>query len=717
MSETRRRFFEPEPIVFLCIALYALALVPGLGWRDAPEFTVTAATLGVAHPSGYPVYSLLARAAAFLPLGSIAFRLSLFSALAACGGLVVAYLLCVGLARWAVPAASPGFSQAAAALATLALGLSPSFFSAATQAEVYTLNAFFMGLVLLLAFAWLARGRDHLLLAASFVYGLSAGNHGSVALYLPGFFIFFLAASPGRRLGNTLFCALFFLLGFSAYLYLPLRSLANPTIDWGDPETWARFLHHITDRKDADAHFAAVRGGAQFFTVVRIFLAETTPWWAWPLVLPLASWGLSRVWRRSRALAFCMGYLALVNILFFITWRDTVAFLPALLTVMVCWGLGFMSLGLGLSRRSFFTGRASALAWGLVILIGLGLFAGLTFSRRDRSNAFIAQEAFLADYENLPPEAISLDSLTWFHERAFQDVLGLRPDVTVMNLSDFVSPQAFHPVTPQRFPRVAVPEGGYDKAGGQDFLKKFLAANLSRRRLIYWEPNSLNETFYPNLKPTFIYKFAFNQTPYPGGLPSTYAREAFHRVREELARLADSGELNQDPQLEPYLARILTQTAAYFRFQHRPQDAVALLDTLEEIFGPAGAGTMSPPELNLLDNVAGAAFLDMRRIEAAALRFERIVSRDPYYYDGWANLGLARLRQGFIPQAIEALERAVELDPDYPTALFSLGQCRQRLGQAGEARRLYRAALKTAVQASLRREILEKMAELSGGAR
>ena len=70
------------------MALYIWGLAPTISWRDSPEFVTVVHTLGISHPAGSPTYTLLAKLLTFLPLGSIALRVNLFSAL--CGAWVVA---------------------------------------------------------------------------------------------------------------------------------------------------------------------------------------------------------------------------------------------------------------------------------------------------------------------------------------------------------------------------------------------------------------------------------------------------------------------------------------------------------------------------------------------------------------------------------------------------------------------------------------------------
>src|SRR5262245_14429377 len=96
---------RPLPRIALCAAavlaslllVYLSTLAPGLTWAnhgaDGGDLITAAATGGVAHPSGYPTYLVLARLFLALPFGPLAFRVNLLSAVCAAG----AAALVVGL--------------------------------------------------------------------------------------------------------------------------------------------------------------------------------------------------------------------------------------------------------------------------------------------------------------------------------------------------------------------------------------------------------------------------------------------------------------------------------------------------------------------------------------------------------------------------------------------------------------------------------------------
>ena len=76
-------------------AVYALGACPTIYVGDSGELTTAVAVLGIPHPTGYPLYVLLGKLWTLLfPVGSIAWRMSLFSA--ACGALACGLLYRLG---------------------------------------------------------------------------------------------------------------------------------------------------------------------------------------------------------------------------------------------------------------------------------------------------------------------------------------------------------------------------------------------------------------------------------------------------------------------------------------------------------------------------------------------------------------------------------------------------------------------------------------------
>jgi len=333
-------------ITLAAFLLYVRTLLPGLGSRDTAELQWVAPALGLAHPTGYPLYTLLGWLWNQLPLGGTpAWRMNLFSAAAAA--------LCVGVLYQVARAL--GQRPPVAAAATLALAASLAFWSQATIAEVYALAALIQALLLLALLRWRAgwnpdAGRGWPLWPVGLLFGLGLAHHRTIVLMLPGMLLFMgLEASASRlvRAGEkqasslksqVSYAVLALLLGCLLYLYVPLRAPAWMR-DWS--QVWA----HISGAELTGMFFDPARlraeGLARLLDLARRCI--------WPQFLApgtvLILLGVVRVWWRDSAVAALLsaGYLAVVGFCAAYYVADiAVFFIPAHLLAALLLGEGAM---------------------------------------------------------------------------------------------------------------------------------------------------------------------------------------------------------------------------------------------------------------------------------------------------------------------------------------------------------------------------------------
>jgi hypothetical protein len=227
------------------LALGILAASPEPYWLDSPEFTAAAATLGVPHPPGHPLYVMLVKPFTLLPLGTIAFRVALasaaFGALASLALFEIAFLF----AAYAAPALPRALQAIVGAAAALTASVAPGWWFQCVRAEVYSLEAL---LVLAPFYAvarhCLVRGSegDGALRVGALVFGLGLANHHFISLAaLPAVIPRLVALSRTRggpavaRLSLSL--AGWASLGLLAYLFIPIRSAAGAPIALGGATT------------------------------------------------------------------------------------------------------------------------------------------------------------------------------------------------------------------------------------------------------------------------------------------------------------------------------------------------------------------------------------------------------------------------------------------------------------------------------------------------
>ncbi|MDE2291898.1 MAG: DUF2723 domain-containing protein, partial [Elusimicrobia bacterium] len=404
--------------------LYMACMPPGLApYRDAGEFSVAAHTLGVAHPPSYPLYVLLGRAVDSLPGATTDYRLGLFAA--ACAAGTAATL------AWLAAAAGP----AAGLTAGLAFGLDAVPWSVAMVQEMYSLMALLGSLLLAAAFSLSEAWDERLWLGACFFGGLSLGNRTDLLLWVPGLAVLaWPLAKPREAVRRALLRgAVFGLAGLSVYMYLPLRSMTGPWLDWNHPATLYNLIGSLTRRGyggTLDLLSESYRTGANFLPNMQVYGAHLAHDLGLPAVL-LALAGAVVLWRRRpRALA-ATGLLYLLSGPFFIFLANLPINPHAMAIVEPHYMLSDMMLALWAAEA---VGAAPAAPWpaaALALVVAAAPFAQGGLGRMDRRwNLFIYDWADNA-LRCVPPGAalVAKEDVQIFGLWHAQEVLGRRPDV------------------------------------------------------------------------------------------------------------------------------------------------------------------------------------------------------------------------------------------------------------------------------------------------
>jgi hypothetical protein len=239
-------------VTVLLLALYAASAPRSVASANDGLFVLSSYFLGVGPPPGYPLYTLSGYLFAHLPLGGVAYRVHLLSALfgaASCGALWL-------LARRLLGERLPAY------LAALGLGLSPAFWSQAVVAAPFTLNMLFLLVLLHLAFAaappqGAPAGRSTLPLLA-FLLGLGMANHYPLMLLVaPGLGIALSPVAAEARRRAPLLGGLF-LLGLLPYVWLLVRAGAPlPVSFYGPLESPGEMLRFLAPAPAPEVHATA----------------------------------------------------------------------------------------------------------------------------------------------------------------------------------------------------------------------------------------------------------------------------------------------------------------------------------------------------------------------------------------------------------------------------------------------------------------------------
>ena len=237
-----RAGLAPVAAGVIAFLVYRATLAPGLTWAhagtDGGDLVTAAAVWGVPHPPGYPIYTFLGHLFAFLPFGSIAFNLNLFSALyASLASAVTAAAVLRGMSAMTLQA------RFAALVAGLTLAFGPMLWGQATIAEVHAFNALLVSVIVYITRPWnVPRVLDRTeIIALGLTWGLSLTHSPTNLALAPIVLPALWRDRHTRRAGFGALGA-----GLCAYLLIPIRAAASPPINWGDARTLPDFLWLIS---------------------------------------------------------------------------------------------------------------------------------------------------------------------------------------------------------------------------------------------------------------------------------------------------------------------------------------------------------------------------------------------------------------------------------------------------------------------------------------
>lgn len=429
----------------VCIAaltVYCLTLAPGLVFIDSGELAAVCATLGIAHPTGYPLYTLIGWLLTRLP-GRPVLLLNLFSAVCAALSVAMVYAGIAALhARDKIGSASdtsPALRRCICAAAALLWAWCGVVWSTATATEVYALHALFTTchvfiIIKLMLCTSDDNGSVRLLYALALLLGLGLAHHLGTVLILPGV----VAALAARRdlartaLRHNLKLGALFLTGLTPYLYLPLRARQFPALNWGNPQTWENFIRHVTGSQYRVWMFASMetflRQTGRFFS-----LAAASFGYAPLLLVPF---GILWLYRRNRAM---LGFTLIVFIadLFYAANYDISDidpyFLPALL--MCCLWMGAGLIRCAALLRSAPRSLCRILPWALCLAPVLPF--AINYQRADQSKNRLVEQYTGEILRSVAADAIVL-SYQWDYFCSplyyLQLVENQRPDVTMIEV-------------------------------------------------------------------------------------------------------------------------------------------------------------------------------------------------------------------------------------------------------------------------------------------
>lgn len=454
-------------IFLFSFSVYLLTLAPTVTAEDSGELITASYFLGIPHPPGYPTWCLLSHLFVYIPLGNIAWRVNLSSAFFASCTTLFIFLLLLRLTR----------NKIASVSSALLFAFSLEFWEQSVITEVYSLNTLFIILCLYLLRLWEETGKTKYLLWLSFVYGISLGNHYTMFVVGPLLvgYIVFSNNNNYKYIKVYFLCILIiFLSSGLVYSYLYIRSLANPPIDWGNPENFSNLFNVITRKQYSFMFTQYPRSLPRLLKQCSVFFSMGINQFGSPLLflLSILSFAFTFIkYRKWSVLLFCLGFFtglsAVIaqNFNFDIEWLEVMSVFGIPVYLCSSLGLGIM-LGNILNWLNYHcTSRKIIYISCFFILILPFIPLYKNYKANDYSKFWFAHEFGENILKSLSPNAIYIPYTDHasFPLIYLQRVEGIRKDITIARVCGYLEPDLFKKMDKEEWEKYApFPKARYE---------------------------------------------------------------------------------------------------------------------------------------------------------------------------------------------------------------------------------------------------------------
>jgi len=423
-----------------------ITLAPTVTFIDSGELATVATKLGVAHPTGYPFFTVLGRVFTLIPVGDEIYRLNMMSAFVSSAALLMFFNLMTFLLGNKFAGGDSGTEYKILSddivynisiASVLVLAFSRTFWDTANAIEVYSLHTFFLitNIYLILkACTYDAKDKDSYILKErywllyAFVLGLSFTNHLSTIFLSVGSIYLYFAVNGFNKISfrRILILIIPFFIGYSFYIYLFIRA-DNSVLSWGYPHNFENFWRHFTGKQFSIWMFSSFENAGKQFS----YFTKNYPVEFFYIPLLIAVPGMIELFKKNNKLfyftALLFGFCVLYAINYDIYDIDSY-FLLAFIVTAIWFGFGLMFILKKLKDNM----KMISFAMILVCLIPLSQ----NFSKVDESKNYFVEEYTLNVFESASEGAVIFSTQWdfWISSSFYQQfVKNIRPDIVVID--------------------------------------------------------------------------------------------------------------------------------------------------------------------------------------------------------------------------------------------------------------------------------------------
>jgi len=218
------------------LVIYILTLEPKLVGGDTSWYANQIPEMSIMVPTGYPTFNLLEKLFTYLPIGDLAYRLNLFSAVFGALTILFLFLSINKLVK----------NEFISFISSMIFAFIVPFWEVANRLEFDTLNSFFIILLIFSAIIYNENRTRKYLYFFFFCLGLSLTNHPLAFFLVPAILLYVIIINPGifKSIKAIFISILFFILPLLSYFYLLIRSLQG----YGEVNTFLRLFYYVTGR-------------------------------------------------------------------------------------------------------------------------------------------------------------------------------------------------------------------------------------------------------------------------------------------------------------------------------------------------------------------------------------------------------------------------------------------------------------------------------------